>query len=155
MFLTRSISPHKCARHAGLMHNSQEEISDTTMLQQVCTHTQSLTSEFPIYSAPLQPPLPQPPPVPIVVAMEGKSPMNMPPPGSCAVLGIFTGHYADIEDFLTHYEHCCDHCNLTDGSVKIRFMRRYCSQDVREVLDGLLESYTCNWIGRRSAKVAL
>jgi hypothetical protein len=141
------------ASFQNIREPAEDVLSDDTTTRGR-TRTRSTSISVPRYAAPPPPPppplFPAPPlfppvPVPITVARERKTPMDMPHLSNKGAPRLFTGKYEDVEEFLMRYEQCCHDCNLTDGHLKTYTIRRYCNSKVRGVLEGLAESYASSW----------
>jgi hypothetical protein len=83
--------------------------------------------------------------MPITVARERKTPTDMPLLNSKGAPKKFYGDFDEVDEFLMDYEQCAAQCNLNDQKQKCYLIRRYCSSEVKEVLDGLTSYYGNSW----------
>ena len=70
---------------------------------------------------------------------------NLPVPGSRSASKKFKGKYSDVKPFIRHYEKLCVQKGVTDEDDKIQNCTQYCSQKVRESLEGLLTYEGKDW----------
>ena len=71
--------------------------------------------------------------------------VDMPIPGSRHAPKKFKGHYADVENFLNHYEKLLTLNNVTTDKERCETIKQYCSRKVARCIEGMEHYNTPNW----------
>ena len=71
--------------------------------------------------------------------------LDMPLPGTKQAPKRFSGDYRYVQDFIEHYERLLHRCNVTDDAEQCTAIRQYCSQRVKETIEGMPDYITPNW----------
>ncbi|KAG2749160.1 hypothetical protein P692DRAFT_20662824, partial [Suillus brevipes Sb2] len=77
--------------------------------------------------------------------MTTRSILTLPNPGTKAAPAKFKGGFAEVKDFLKHYEKLCDYHNVTSKEEKCESITQYMSRHVSEFIEGLSSFRSNNW----------
>lgn len=77
--------------------------------------------------------------------MATTGPNSLPIVGNKGAPKKFKGRYDEVKNFIRHYKRLCAQKSVTDDQDKIENITQYCSQDVREFMEGLPSYNQHNW----------
>lgn len=90
--------------------------------------------------------LPAAAPLPRIAVMDhSKSILDLPFPGTKGSPKLFKGKYTEIKYFFEYYERMCQRYNLITDKSKCETVVEYCSDPVREVIQGMKSFNSPNW----------
>jgi hypothetical protein len=77
--------------------------------------------------------------------MTTRSVLTLPNPGTKAAPAKFKGGFAEVKDFLKHYEKLCDYHNVSSEGEKCESITQYMSRHVSEFVEGLSSFRSHSW----------
>lgn len=82
---------------------------------------------------------------PTVHVLPETGPNSLPISGSKSVPPKFTGNFAKVKEFISHYEKLCALKHVRTDEDKIKCIGQYCSKRVRTFLEGLSSYHEGTW----------
>src|SRR5579871_5371091 len=71
--------------------------------------------------------------------------LDLPTRGTKAAPPTFKGDYTRVQAFVDHYERLLHRCNVTDDGEKCKSVLQYCSNRVRQTIEGMPDYITPDW----------